>query len=564
VSPAERAERLAWALVQLDSGEHAQAVAALEALRDQHMPDEPGSEALSAEDSLLRARTLLALARAYPRQGRSADAVRAGGEALFWFEQLGDCPQSCDAHTALALAYAQSGVGREALEQAMAALDIARALGDEAREAWALLRVGNAHSALGNPMQGRAITQEAKTIAQRLQIHELNFAALNNQAYFTLDELDALRLEGNLTDAALTQAMAESLSQQALELARESANPYREAMALSHLNESLLYGQEWLRAEQHIAELEQLTQRYGLPTLAVYAQLQRAQLAAGQGQWQSAIELTDQLLRQSGRSLLPRQRKAALQLLYECHKAWGDMARSLAYLEELVRLERRANRDAQRVQTQLLMIREEVQQAVRQAERAQAESSRQRELNMQLEREHLALQHLLQDTDRAARQDALTGLANRRHAEEVLAQLNQQAALLQQPLALAMLDLDHFKRVNDEHGHATGDAVLRALAHLMQQQLRDADLLARWGGEEFLVAFSTSQADVALGVLERLRSAVASEDWSRLGAEQAVTVSIGLAIAKVSAEGWEAQLARADQALYAAKAQGRNRIVQAD
>jgi diguanylate cyclase (GGDEF)-like protein len=563
VNSKERAERLALALTQLESGEHRQAVAALEALRDQHMPDEPGAAALSPEEGVLRARTLLALARAYPRQGRGPDAIRAGSEALFWFEQQGDRLQCCDAHAALALAYAQLGVGREALEQAMAALEIARELNDEARQGWALLRLGNAHSALGNPVQARATTQEARDIAMRLGIPELDFATLNNQAYFTLDELDALRLEGNAADAALTQAMAESLAQQALQSARDCANPYREAMALSNLNEALIHGAEWQRAALHIAELEQMTKTHSLPTLAGYAWLQRAHLAAGLGQWQSAIEKAESLLRNSASPLLARQRKSALQLLYECHKAWGDMARSLGYLEELVRLERRANRDAQMVHTQLLLIREEVQQAMRHAEQAQAESSRQREVNIKLEREHLALQHLLQDTDRAARQDALTELANRRHAEEVLVQLTQQATLLQLPLALAILDIDHFKRVNDAHGHATGDAVLRELAQLMQHQLRDADLLARWGGEEFLVAFSTARADSASGVLERLRKAVAQQDWSRLGVAQPITISMGLAIATLPDEGWQAQLARADEALYAAKAQGRNRIVQA-
>jgi diguanylate cyclase (GGDEF)-like protein len=563
VNTSSRAERLKLALAQLDSGEHQQAVAALEALRDQHMPDEPDSKALSPEDGVLRARTLLALARVYPRQGRAADAVRAGGEALFWFEQQSDLPQACDAHAALAMAYALLGVGRESLDQAMAALSLARQLKDEAREGWALLRLGNAHSALGNPVQGRSITQQAREIALRLDLPELDFATLNNQVYFTLDELDTLRVDGNLADASLTQAMAESLAQQALNSARHNAHPFREALALSHLNESLLHGTEWERAAVHIAELEKLVGEHSMPTLACNAQLQRAQLAAGQGQWQMAIERAENLLRQSASPLLPRQRKSALQLLYECHKAWGDMARALGYLEELVRLERHAHRETQLVHTQLLLIREEVQQAVHQVERAQAEASRQRELNLQLEREHQALQNLLQDTDRAARQDALTALANRRHAEEVLTQLNQQATRLQQPLALALLDIDHFKRVNDEHGHATGDAVLREMAQLMQQQLRDADLLSRWSGEEFLVAFSTTRADAALGVLERLRSAVAQHDWSRLGALRTVTVSMGLAIAEGPDEDWRTQLARADEALYAAKAQGRNRVVQA-
>ncbi len=555
---AAREQRLADALAQLVGGEHIQATPALEALRDQVLPE---MAVLSVDDERMRARVLLALARAYPRQGRSQDAVRAGCEAALWFEQLGDTAGACDAHALLALAYAQLGVGREALDQALQALEMARHLQDREREAWAMLRVGNAHAALDNPAQAREITQQAREIAQTLDLPELDFACLINQAGFTLDELEFARFDGDSGRSVVAQAMAELLAQQSLDAARQSGNPYREALALSNLNEALLHGSEWDRVQEHIDGLLQLADQHGYTSLRHSAQLQQAKLTAAQGGWQTAIALAQGLQREAAGQLLPRQRKSLLQLLYECHKAWGDAGRALAYLEEMVRLERQAVRDTQMVQTQLLLIREEVHQAVGRAERAVAAAQQAQQRSAVLEAEALRLQAQLVDTDRAAREDALTGLANRRHAEQALLTCVEMARRLQQPLALAMLDLDRFKQVNDQYGHATGDAVLRDLGQLLRTQLPAGALAARWGGEEFLLVLPNTAFESCEPVLERLRAAVQAHAWADLAKGLAVTTSIGASLCASTDEGWEPALARADAALYAAKAEGRNRVI---
>lgn len=555
---AAREQRLALAIAQLDAGEHIQATPTLEALRDQVLPE---MAALSEDDERLRTRVLLALARAYPRQGRSQDAVRAGCEAALWFEQLGDAAGACDAHTLLALAYAQLGVGRESLDQALRSLELARHLQDREREAWALLRVGNAHAALDNPAQAREITQQAREIAQQLQLAELDFACVNNQAGFTLDELEFARFDGDNGRSVVAQAMAELLAQQSLDAAKASGNPYRQALALSHLIEALLHGSEWDRVQAHIDALMQLADRHGYTGLRHSAQLQQAKLTAAQGGWQVAIAQAQKLQHEAAGQLLPRQRKSLLQLLYECHKAWGDADRALAFLEEMVRLERQTVRDTQMVQTQLLLIRDEVHQAVGRAERAVAAAQAAQQRNAALEAEALRLQAQLVDTDRAAREDALTGLANRRHAEQALLTCVEMARRLQQPLALAMLDLDHFKQVNDRFGHATGDAVLRELGSLLKTALPAGALAARWGGEEFLLVLPNTAFEACKPVLERLRAAVQAHAWANVAEGLAVTASIGASLSASTDEGWEPALARADAALYAAKAAGRNCVI---
>lgn len=558
VALSKRQAQLAEALRQLDAGEHQQATPLLEALRDQVSPEQA---ALDPGDERLRAQVLLGLARAHPRAGRAAEGARAGCEALLWFEQLDDVVGACDAHSQLALAYALLGVGRESLDHALQALDLARRLQDREREAWALLRIGNAQAALDNPVQARELTQQARELAQQLGLAELDFACLSNQAFFTIDELEQSRFDDDASPGQVTQAMAVVLAQQALELARTHANPYREALALAHLNDALLLGGEWQRAMHTVTELELLAKAQGLQTLERQAQLQRARLAAAQGAWLTAIAQADSLLREAAGQLLPRQRKALLSLLYESHKALGDSARALAFLEELMRVERQTVRDAQLVHTQLLLVRDEVQQAVGRADRALAEAQAAKLRSALLEREARQLQQRLQDTDRAAREDALTGLANRRHAEQSLQHCLQMAQRLQQALSLAMLDLDHFKKVNDQHGHACGDAVLRELGQLLRSKLPAGTLAARWGGEEFLIVMPGFDALAAEKALEALRAAVQGHDWGRLADGLAVTASIGAASGAELEGDWAKTLARADAALYAAKRAGRNRVM---
>jgi diguanylate cyclase (GGDEF)-like protein len=158
-----------------------------------------------------------------------------------------------------------------------------------------------------------------------------------------------------------------------------------------------------------------------------------------------------------------------------------------------------------------------------------------------------------------ATHDALTAALNRRGLEEAVQRHFGQRPPA--PLRLLLVDVDHFKRVNDQHGHAVGDAVLRSLARTLAAELRAGDLVARWGGEEFLVVCPQSDAEHALALAERLRAAVqGTAHGMAAGAAVHCTVSIGLSAAFNSAAGWEAALRAADEALYAAKNAGRNRV----
>jgi diguanylate cyclase (GGDEF)-like protein len=156
--------------------------------------------------------------------------------------------------------------------------------------------------------------------------------------------------------------------------------------------------------------------------------------------------------------------------------------------------------------------------------------------------------------------DSMTGCANRPDGLERLRAELRRAQRSSQEVAILMLDLDYFKSINDRYGHACGDAVLAAIGHTLMQTLRVSDLRCRWGGEEFLVALPESGLDqakrVAMTLARRIASTVTLWDSARIQ----LTTSIGITIAPPGDEDIEAILARADAALYRAKADGRNCI----
>ncbi len=158
--------------------------------------------------------------------------------------------------------------------------------------------------------------------------------------------------------------------------------------------------------------------------------------------------------------------------------------------------------------------------------------------------------------------DALTGLHNRRYMETHIAGLVEQALSRGQPLAVLVLDIDHFKLVNDTHGHDTGDEVLREFALRVRKAIRGIDLACRYGGEEFVVVMPETDLAAATAVAERLRQRIASEPFPIQQGAQGIDVTISIGIAALGGNDDAASvIKRADQALYRAKRNGRNRVV---
>ena len=170
----------------------------------------------------------------------------------------------------------------------------------------------------------------------------------------------------------------------------------------------------------------------------------------------------------------------------------------------------------------------------------------------------LARVHSLRDAQTRASTDPLTGLPNRRYFEEYVELLGR-GRRAEDALGILMVDVDRFKDLNDRHGHAIGDVVLRAIGRTIATTVRDLDVPARFGGEEFVVLLRNPSQEIALEVGERIRDAVARIDLHDLGVG-AVTVSVGASVSRLDGEAVATLVERADHALYRAKRQGRNRV----
>ncbi|WHT77637.1 GGDEF domain-containing protein [Pseudomonas rhodesiae] len=163
---------------------------------------------------------------------------------------------------------------------------------------------------------------------------------------------------------------------------------------------------------------------------------------------------------------------------------------------------------------------------------------------------------------RSALRDPLTQTGNRIAMDQTLQREIDMARRHLNPLSLLMLDIDHFKHINDTHGHAAGDDVLREVAAVIKAQLRNVDMVFRFGGEEFLILLSNTSREAAAVVGERLRKATQAQDYWADGKRIELTVSLGCSTL-LAAESAESLLRRADNALYVAKREGRNRLAMA-
>ncbi|MGM0593051.1 MAG: biofilm regulation diguanylate cyclase SiaD [Pseudomonadota bacterium] len=161
----------------------------------------------------------------------------------------------------------------------------------------------------------------------------------------------------------------------------------------------------------------------------------------------------------------------------------------------------------------------------------------------------------------AALHDPLTGMGNRRFLMDRLREEVERATRNSSTFCVTIIDIDHFKRVNDRYGHEAGDQLLCELAQQLPKTLREYDVCGRWGGEEFLLIFPDTPQEAAFAVAERVRHAISQVSLSSMGDNYPITASLGLT-GYVEGESYSETVNRADHALYRAKALGRNRTEQ--
>lgn len=169
------------------------------------------------------------------------------------------------------------------------------------------------------------------------------------------------------------------------------------------------------------------------------------------------------------------------------------------------------------------------------------------------------LQRLIDGLCELSLRDPLTGLGNRRHFRSVLERSIESVARSGESVLLLMMDIDHFKSINDTHGHLAGDQVLRGFAHGLQGNLRQSDIICRWGGEEFILLLKDTPPEQARLLAEKILQQTEQNRFDHNGTQLSITTSIGLAELHPD-DALDQLIARADRALYRAKQTGRNRL----
>jgi diguanylate cyclase (GGDEF)-like protein len=338
---------------------------------------------------------------------------------------------------------------------------------------------------------------------------------------------------------------ARHAGEQARVLLPHHPDPTYQVAVLGNLGEVLLYQGEVAAAEPLLRGSHGLALSLGLRAHGWRVQASLGAWWLAHGDAGAALAAMQGLMAEMGDEAPPQTLVRVLNVAYRACRALGRHEEALGHFEAAERIERRRTMAQLRAQSQLFVTRSEAQQAQWQAEQARREAQQHRE-------------HAVEAAARAER-DPLTGLGNRRHLQARCAELLPAAERLGRPVALAQLDLDYFKAVNDRHGHAVGDKVLVAVAQLLRENMRTDDVLVRHGGEEFVIVLPGLTLDAAAEVCERLRERLARYPWLAVcGTVIPITASIGLAAAPPYQ--LEALLLRADEALYRAKDDGRNQL----
>jgi diguanylate cyclase (GGDEF)-like protein len=181
--------------------------------------------------------------------------------------------------------------------------------------------------------------------------------------------------------------------------------------------------------------------------------------------------------------------------------------------------------------------------------------------NEELERKNALITEQAKELEQLATKDYLTGLPNRRDFQAKASREVKRFERNRKPFAIIMIDIDHFKQVNDTHGHDFGDSVLVATGRRLEKMLRAQDIVARWGGEEFIALLPETEAEGAKHAAEKIRMRIAAYRHDLKDFSASITATLGIAVFDDDADSIEACIKRADNALYLGKKQGRNRVV---
>lgn len=471
------------------------------------------------------------------RLGNIRGCLSAGGAAVPLLRRDAQWSELSKLEGVQTVACLQANWVYQGLVHARLASEAAKLASDPEAGVWADCRMAQVFGLLGDQARSMALFEQAERAAITLESDEILFSILHNRAWFTVDALIA----GHSVKADQARQALLRLDR-AQVLADRLRNVHSQGICM--LNRSRLLrvlGEE--AASRSLAQAAlALGQAHLLTQLHVGSQVVVAEWLLHDGMTAEVLA-TLHSLRQS----LPQadliSHVELLRLMVKAHRQRHAFEEALQAFEELHSLTLAQAKARADLQTWISLHHEELEHERVKARMAQAQAELQRERALQWEQ--------------AAHLDPLTGLGNRRAAEVELPKLWSEAVQSGRALFAVLIDLDHFKQINDRHGHEIGDRVLSQVGSLLLAAIRPGDLAVRLGGEEFLVLLPGTSVDAAEQVCERLRLAVEGHAWECLVAGLRVTASLGAAQVTHLEEPW----VNADRAVYAAKARGRNCVV---
>lgn len=415
-------------------------------------------------------------------------------------EKTGDLSAQAFMYDCIGTVQEASGEPEVALENHHRSLELHRQLGDELGEALTLNNMSYAQMSLDDYEGASASIEVALEYARRADLKHLLVAMI--------DTIAELRLRTGRLDEA------ELFSNHALALARELPSEPNQATCLTLLGRVAAARENWDGALQYVSEALALAEKLNL-----------------------GVEIF-----------------TCHHLLSEICERKGELAGALEHFKKFHELKEAHVGEDTRLRLSNMHLSHQMKTA-----RKDAEIHRLRSLALAHEVEERRLAQAALEAQ--ASLDPLTGLFNRAHFALLAAEAIP-AGNLFGPVSLLMLDIDHFKRVNDNHGHIAGDRVLKMVTRLIRSNSRQTDISCRYGGDEFLLLLNNMSNEDALSVAERLRNMIFETSLNFENHQLQVTVSVGVATAPAKAP-WRlgALIEQADRALYSAKQTGRNRVV---
>jgi diguanylate cyclase (GGDEF)-like protein len=503
--------------------------------------------ATESGDDRTRAGCSLLIGECCLHLGRIDEALEHAQAASRIFDHLGDLASQARARSLYAWTLLTRGDSELALDEVLAALELATATGDAGAQAFALDVAGMVYWLIQQPEKSLPFFEDAIKLARRtgddvqLGRYLVNLGSV--QAQIGLQAQN----RGDLAAFERWTRLGIETTAQGLAISRQVGDIWSVRIGLCNTAEHFCWLNDYEAAMRILDEHDEIPGTLDRRA-AVHCQFTRGIVLAGLGRFDEAIARFQESLSAE----LAGDTEQAVTSLLQISKAYesaGRFAEALAAYKKYHALQAKMTEQAVQRRARYVALRLENDQL-----RALAEAEQHRARNLEAENHDLA--RTADRLTRAALEDNLTGLSNRRHLEAALFEI----LVSGEHYAIAMLDVDNFKQINDTFSHAAGDAVLRQIGMLIRQCCRNEDLAVRYGGEEFAILMRGGDETAARALCDRIKSVIEQHNWRTLLENVGVTVSIGAASWSEASSPNNA-LALADRRLYRAKAEGRNRVV---